>query len=359
MTETFTPSPQHRGYAGYGNPYTRPVSPQPAAFPPAGPARTAGRSHVRPWAPAAGPGAFQHPASAIAPPPARPWGPPNAWAGPGLGPMPPTPLGKRKVQWWAIGAAGVAAVAVLAVSTLALAGYGDDHGSTTAAAAAGVPVPAPPVKSSPAPQTAPSVPVPGATPPAGPVDDSALPALVPEVASVTQVMGAGQLEVMPKLNGPGMFTDQTNPPQCTGVVVPAARVAYDPAGPRATFVQALRDADENQLHTVFDGVTTFSTESAATAFVSQQAATWQGCRVGPIVLSLKDNKPLPWTVQDVALRGDILTATVAPQNGSGTCQRAVTAKRNVVIDVMTCSDNAGAAATTLASRIVQRLGQST
>lgn len=156
-----------------------------------------------------------------------------------------------------------------------------------------------------------------------------------------------------------MFTDQTSPPQCASVVVPVAKAAYLPAGPRATYVQALHDPDTNQLHTVFDGVTTFSTESAATAFVNQPALTWQSCRVSPIVVDPNKDKPMTWTVQDIAQRGDILTASTTLQNGGSVCQRALTAKRNVVIDVTTCTGNPGSAATTLASKIAQRLGQGT
>ncbi|MEE6140294.1 sensor domain-containing protein [Mycobacterium sp. 050128] len=353
MTQTI-PSHQHRGYPGYGTPYQRPCEPAAPAFAPHPGISTAGRPGQL-WGSPAAPPAFSRPIPAIVPPAAGPWGPPNTWPGPSGWPMPPVNAAKRKTQWWLVGAAGVATVATVITATVAMAGLADHNGSATTAAS-GVPVPAPPVTSSLAPQTTVAAPAPGNT--GSLVDDETLPTLLPDVATVGQVMGGVRLEAIDRLSGSGMFNDQPNPPECAGLVVPVSSVAYSRFAPRTTLVQALRDQNKNLVHTVFNGVTTFSTQSAATAFVNQQAGTWQGCRANPIVLTPKNDKPMTWTVRDVAQRGDTLTASTALQNSSTLCQRALTAKRNVVIDITTCSENPGDTAATLAAQISQRLGQS-
>lgn len=313
---------------------------------------SAGRP-AAPWGGQSAAGSYgSRPASVIAPPALGRWSAPPGWAGvPGPWAMPATASRSGTGQrWWIAAAAAVLAVVVATVTVLAIAA---DPSGSARTAGRGVAVPAPPVKSTPGPQTHSRTPAP---PPVSLVEDAALPTLVPDIATVSQVMGAARLQIIDKLNGPGMFTDTTNPPECANLVISAPRAAYGPAGARATYVQAMHDQNPGQLHTVFNAVTTFATESAAADFVRQQAITWQGCRVGAIVLDPDKDRPLSWTVHDVTQRGEQLTANVGLQSQHALCQRALMATRNVVIDVDACGDNPAGAAVMLASRISQRLG---
>jgi hypothetical protein len=259
----------------------------------------------------------------------------------------PTRVGRRVVAWIAAGATATLAVAIATVVALTT-----GHDNTELSASGGVRVPAPPVKSAPAPQ--PNAPISPSTS-TSPIADTDLPGLLPPEAHVSEVMGAPNLELIDKLNGPGGFIDEANPAQCVGAIMPVAKAAYAGSGVGATYVQALHDRDGGGMHTVFNAVSTFGSAAEATSFVGQQAGIWQSCQATRIVLDPNKSKPSTWTLRDVAKRGDILTANAAMDGSPATCQRALTARRNVVIDVMTCSRQLADTAATLASEIAQHM----
>ena len=82
-------------------------------------------------------------------------------------------------RWWIAAAAAAVAVVVATVTVVAMA---SDTGGSQTTASRGVSVPVPPVKSSPAPETHSPAPPP---PTVSLVEDSALPTLVPDIATVS------------------------------------------------------------------------------------------------------------------------------------------------------------------------------
>jgi hypothetical protein len=268
--------------------------------------------------------------------------------------MPPAGGDSRKAQRWLLAAAVAALVA--AAGAVAVAGSTGRHGGSLTASG-GVHVPALPTKSVAPPQTL-SVPVPSSVgSPSSPsvISDAALPTLLPDPAFVAHVMHAATLEPIDKLTGPGMFTDTADPAQCVGLILPVTKNAYAGSRSRSTYVQALHDQSSNSKGTVVNGVTTFPSASSANDFVTQQAATWQGCRAA-VVLDPDADKPITWTIQDVSQQGDTLTAHINVPGGPA-CQRALTWQKNVVIDVTACSADPSNEAVTIASAISQRVTQ--
>ncbi|WP_460010458.1 sensor domain-containing protein, partial [Mycobacterium avium] len=63
------------------------------------------------------------------------------------------------------------------------------------------------------------------------------------------------------------------------------------------------------------------------------------------------------TSLDLTQRDNMLTANTSLRGAPATCQRAMTAKRNVVIDVTACSGNPADSGVALASMIAERMGQ--
>jgi hypothetical protein len=333
MAHTLIPPTRQRGHAGYP-PFYDNAREQTVAF------------NRRP---SAGPGPWGPPTAA--PAPVGPWAAPYGRPVPGPWGIPPQGGKDRTTQrWWIAGAGAAAAVAAAVVAVV---GFSADHGGAQPAATPGVHLPGPAVPSTPAPQ----IPAPTPSSPSGSnISDSALPSLVPSIATVSRVMGSSGMVPMDKLNGPGLFTDQFDPSECGGAVIPSTQAAYATSAMGSTYVQALRDQDPDGAHSVFNGVTTFPTASSAATFVIQQSVTWQGCQGRPIVMDPNKDKPLSWTVRDVKLRGGTVTANTSLASAGVVCQRAMTAMRNVVIDVTACSDDPANTAVTLASMISDRLG---
>jgi hypothetical protein len=336
MAHTLIPPTRQRGYAGYP-PFYDNAREQTVAF------------NRRPGA---APGPWGPPTAA--PAPIGPWGAPYAGPMPGPWGIPPQGGKDRTSQrWWIAGAGAVAAVAAAVVAVV---GFSADHGAQPVATQ-GVAVPGPAVPSTPAPQIPTPTPTPNSSPSTSTISDSALPSLVPNIATVSRVMGSSGMAPIDKLNGPGLFTDQFDPSECGGAVIPSTQAAYASSAMGSTYVQALHDQDPDGAHSVFNGVTTFPTASSAATFVTQQSVGWQGCQGRPIVMDPDKDKPLTWTVRDVKLRGGTVTANTSLAGAGVLCQRAMTAMRNVVIDVTACnSDDPANTAVTLASMISDRLG---
>ncbi|AQT82214.1 hypothetical protein B1R94_27635 [Mycolicibacterium litorale] len=238
---------------------------------------------------------------------------------------------------------GIVAATAATVGLLAVTVSGSQSGTRTSGSDAGVPVPPLPTKSSPVPRT-----------PASTVDDAALPALLPDAATLAQIMGAAALTEVPDLSGPQLFTDTSDPAQCVGIAIPGARGAYAGTSWRSTYTQTLKDpAGSRSPHMVFNTVTTFPTAAAAADFTTRQLGVWQDCQGIPITTNPGDHA-MTWNARDVT-RGRSLTATIQPQNSDVICQRALTAVQNTVVDVQACSldvtNEAEVITTTIAARI--------
>lgn len=308
-------------------------SPQPGVFAP-GPS----------WRPT--PASPQHVASDTAVPPPGPplahhLGAPQLWGGPA------TPKRGRPGRAW--GAAG--GVVVTAMAVAAVVGLIGHHPETVLANRAEISAPSAlptVVASPPVPSTAPSA--------ESLVDDGDLVGLVPTPAEVAAVMGVGRLESNEKLNGPGMFTDPASPVECTGVVMPDARAAYAGSGVHVNYMQAWRDPDSPAMSIIVTGLSTFDSGSAAAAFVDQQSTTWPTCSLKPIVVGTDDERGQTWDVSTVAKKGDTLVADLSMRHIPGRCEHALAARRNVVIDVVSCSQHPDGTAAALTSTVIKRLG---
>jgi hypothetical protein len=335
MTPTLTPQRRPSGYPG-GVPPTLDTD-RTVVLPPKAPMA------VRPVQPGSG-----HWVGWATPAPRHPY--PGQIAAPAIHPgwAPPAPSRSRLSTNWLL-AAGTAA-AITAVAVALVVSTSSDAGSARSAgpSAVGVPVPTLPTKS-PRPST-PSVPAPPAT-----VDDAALAALLPDAQAISQIMGSAGMTEVPDLTGPTLFTDTADPAQCLGAVVPGARGAYAGAPWRAAYSQTVHDAATGGApHLVFTAVTTFPTAATAANFAAQQLPVWQGCQPGPITTNPGDN-PMTWTTEGVAQHGPSLVAFVHPQGSDVTCQRALTAVQNVVIDVQACSVGATNQAETITAAISQHI----
>lgn len=256
----------------------------------------------------------------------------------------------RQGRAW-IAAAGVAITAVAVAVAVVVT---NNHTSAAPATQAQVQAPAPlssVVAAPPAPSTT--------SQEETPIEDGDLPGLLPTPDEVGAVMRVSRLASIDKLNGPGMFKDEADPAQCIGVVIPDARAAYATSGVHVNDMQAWRDPDSRALSAIQIGVSTFDSGTDAAAFVDQQSAIWPTCSLAPIVTNPDNERRQTWDVSDVAKKSDTLVAHLSTRHVPGRCERALTARRNVVIDTVTCSQNPDGTATALTSRVARKLGRAT
>jgi hypothetical protein len=277
--------------------------------------------------------------------PVAAWAPvtaPQPWASaPPMAPgwPQPTPDARPSRRWLPIAIAATAAV--LAATAGAVATTHHSHGSSDA---------------HPATATAPSVAVPPPPPPL--VRDDALPVLLLDTASVNAIMTSTELVVNPKLTTAKLYIDTTDKPDCGGVWANANHIAYTGSGWQAVQTQYLTEA-ERPSHEVYQSVISFPSAQTAKDFVAKEGQRWPICRNSSITTTNPEFAPQTWLVTDVSQDGEVLTSVSAREGSHGyTCQHALTARNNVVIDAEACGWDLSRQGSVIANRIAEKVTRS-
>jgi serine/threonine kinase PknH len=188
-----------------------------------------------------------------------------------------------------------------------------------------------------------------------PVADAALDGLLLSPAEINTTMGATEMTVYRPwntLNDVG-FDNPSSPPECIPLGGAAEAAAYAGSGWTAVRGQTLQEP-QGFAHSVDQGVVSFPSAQAAAAFVSASTQRWPACANR----SYADNVGnVQWSVGPVSTTNGTVSATTTEQGGQNgwACQRALTARNNVVIDVAGCSHNTTEQGVSLASRIAAKV----
>lgn len=285
-----------------------------------------------------GPIGFVNPA-ATSPAPGMPvWGPPPVHAVP----MFPRPQVRRRLPkaWLTVGTAVVAtAVAAGLVINFASGSDGPADMKISAAPASNTTLPKP--------SSAPEATMPL----------SALPGVLLDVATLNTMLGATNLVPRADVlqNDTKAFSGGDNDhPECGGVHNAVLQRELDNSGYVAVRIQAVSDPHltENILD---DGAIYYPTAKAANDFVAKQAQAWPKCNGVTLHPDPALNDGI-WTVGTVANRGGMLSVISTQEGAEGwQCQRALTARNNVVIDVNSCGFNRTDQAIAIATRMADRV----
>lgn len=284
---------------------------------------------------------FATPAPTSATPGMPVWGPPPRYSAP----MPPRPQPRRRppLAWMTAGAA-VVATAVCAGLVINFASSSDRPADVTIGAAPTSST----TSTSPSPSSAPEATMPL----------SALPGVLLDVGTLNSMLGATNLAPRADVseNDTKAFTGGDNDhPECGGVHNAALQRELDNSGYVAVRIQAVSDPHLTE-NIVDDGAIYYSTAKAANDFVAKQAQAWAKCNG---VTLHPDPADGIWMVGTVANRGGMVSVISTQEGAEGwQCQRALTARNNVVIDVNSCgfnrTDQAIAIATRMADRVTPR-----
>lgn len=187
---------------------------------------------------------------------------------------------------------------------------------------------------------------------------AALPGVRLDVAAINDIEGATNLAPRLGMSGDSFayLAGDNDRPECGEVHGVALQNALDNSGYVAVRTQALDDPHQDE-HIVDDAAEYFSTGQAARDFVAKQAQSWPKCNglsVRPTPAPGKE--PSTWMVGTVTNRDGMLTVISTQEGGEGwQCQRAMTARYNVVIDVRDCGMNRTDQAITIATRMADRV----
>jgi hypothetical protein len=267
-----------------------------------------------------------------------------AWAaGPGYPSAFTGPRLRRRPKWALIAGGAVVVVSIVGAAVMVnAAGSPDDMGNSML-----VPAPrtsAAPSQPSPAPQ-APTVPL------------SALPGLMLDISIINSIEGATNIAPSPDLGNDdtayhGLTTDH---PECSEIQAPALDTELDNSGWIGVRTQSLQDP-KGAEHLNHSAAIYFATAKAASDFAAKQAQAWPKCNGATLHVTTNRGSDGTWIAGTATSRDGALSITNTEEGARGwQCQRALTARNNIVIDVRSCGNNRTDEAIKIATRMAERV----
>jgi PknH-like extracellular domain len=174
-----------------------------------------------------------------------------------------------------------------------------------------------------------------------PVAVSALDGLLLDASEINSDLNTSSMKVW--FTGKVMWDWSTSisDTTCLAIDGPAQDRVYANTGWTAVRGQRLDDSvddSKRRKHYAIQTVVAFPSAHDASAFYDTSTQTWSGCS-NRRYSDINPGKPdTVWTVSATTNSNGMLTTSQVQQGGDGwTCQRALTARNNVAIDIVACS----------------------
>ncbi|MBB5163546.1 sensor domain-containing protein [Mycobacterium sp. AZCC_0083] len=260
------------------------------------------------------------------------------------GPYPPVAAKPPKGPRWGLLGIGALALVVIAVTVTVFVTRGGDSSTTTARSS---------TSAAPTPTTSASASTPSTTA-ADVINPAALKGLLSSVPEINQLADNAMMTPSPVVAAP--FNGATvTPVSCAGAVNPGIDIVY--LGSSFTgFAGQLLD-NEPQHVSVMQALASFPGAADAQTFVDQQFADWQHCNDVDITQTVGNETPQYPKVATSAktLGTNTVFISVPVDSGKRECQRAMSARKNLVVDVRICAANVGSKGWTLARDIGEKI----
>lgn len=191
-----------------------------------------------------------------------------------------------------------------------------------------------------------------------PLPISALDGLLLDVGQVNSALGASSMKIWLDAGKMWDWSADVNDQNCLAVDGPAQSKVYLNTGWTAIRGQRLDDSvdgTQRRNHYAIQAVVAFLSARDAAAFYRSSTRSWRACA----------NRRFPdppiaghsvWMVAEVTEDDAMLSTTEVQEGGNGwTCQRLLTVRNNVVIDIVTCGyTQPGSAAKDIALQIAAK-----
>ena len=218
-------------------------------------------------------------------------------------------------------------------------------------AIAGVVLAVLPSTGSPSKTAGPSSPTAFSPPP--PVVVSALDGLLLSADQGNTAMGATGMTVVQSETNLVESTAVLSDKNCLAVADPAERPVYAGSRWTAARVQFLRQPGDKETEYVDQAVVLFPAATDAAAFFTASTSRWQSCANRQYT---DDQSRATNSVGAVSNTDGLLSARITPEGGNGwNCQRALTVRNNVAVDVNACSYRQGDFGINIAQQIAAKV----
>ncbi|MDO3640148.1 sensor domain-containing protein [Mycolicibacterium arseniciresistens] len=187
------------------------------------------------------------------------------------------------------------------------------------------------------------------------LEEADLDAVLLPIGALNETVGATDMEVTSDSEEMGDHSDEVSDPDCVGAIFSAEDSVY--AGSEWTAMRdqvAAEPGDDNE-HWVQQTAVLFPGEMQAQDFVEESRSMWDSCAGDVIAIGAGATTYL-WELQDIRDAQGILAQTSSQEDSGGwSCQHAISAVSNVVVEAWACgytiSDQAVDVATALIANV--------
>jgi PknH-like protein len=198
------------------------------------------------------------------------------------------------------------------------------------------------------------------SPPPPPVAVRALDGLLLAPADINTAMGAKDMSLAVSYAKMSDVTSELsdNAKDCQMVVLPAQAPVYTDSRWTAVRGQSLHEPGDAAAfkHTVDQAVVSFPTAADAAAFYNASSQRWTACSNRNYTRTPRNESTQTWSTQAASNTNGMLSIRRPEEGGNGwNCQRALTVRNNVAVDIMACSFTQGDFAVNIAQLIGNRV----
>lgn len=195
-----------------------------------------------------------------------------------------------------------------------------------------------------------------------PVAVSALDGLLLDAGQINGALGATKMKVWFSAKAMWDWSGSINDTNCLAVDGPAQDMVYADTGWTGLRGQRLDDSvddSKKREHFVIQAVVAFPSAREANAFYNSSVHGWPSCAKRRFSDVTPGQPDVVWTVGGVTNANGTLSATEVQEGGDGwTCQRALTVRNNIAIDIVTCANNeSGSPAIDIATQIAAKVAK--
>jgi serine/threonine kinase PknH len=193
------------------------------------------------------------------------------------------------------------------------------------------------------------------TPPP-PVAVSALDGLLLSPDQINTAMGATAMTVgqtYTRMADAGPNVADVN---CRSVHNSAESSAFADSGWTALRGQQMQEPGDNFTHFVKQNVVSFPSATAAAAFFDASTHRWPACSNRQYTFTQSGQPNSVWTAGPISTTAGTLSTTTTEEGGNGwACQRALTVRNNVAVDIGACSYSPANSAVNIAHQIAAKI----
>lgn len=194
-----------------------------------------------------------------------------------------------------------------------------------------------------------------------PLDVSALDGLLLDVSQIDAALGATSMKVLFEAKSLWDWSASINDKSCLAVDGPAQANVYADSGWTAMSGQRMDDSVEgkDRNHYIIQAVVAFRSAQDAASFYNSQIQSWSTC-TNRQYHDINQGKPdTIWSVAAITKDNGTLSTQQVQEGGSGwSCDRALTVRNNISIDIVTCANSQSNAAVDVALQIAAKVSKS-